>query len=98
MERIGALHKSGSQSTIYFCEYDKGVFDWEDVVSLLSKCRLMSDLTEDDIYCVAVETIDDMQTDKRLVGIVYKDGIDYVSLVPQDYSDLDIFLKELTGG
>lgn len=98
MERIGALHKSGSQSTIYFCEYDKNAFEWETVVDLLSKCSLMHDLTEDSIYCVAVESADDMQTDNRLVGIVYKDGVDYVSLVPQDYSDLDFYLKELTGG
>lgn len=97
MEIIGALKKSRSQSTIFFCEYKKEDFDWNEIVTLLQSCRLMQDLEENDIYCVAVESRDEMKSDRRLVGITFHSGSEYVSLVPNEYADLDFYLKEISG-
>lgn len=95
MEILGALKKSNSASSVFFCDYQHGGFNWDDVVKLLTKCRLMQDLDEKDIYCIAVESCDDMKQDKRLVGITFRNGLDFISLVPQEYSDLDFYLKEI---
>lgn len=95
MEMLGALKKSNSPSSVYFCSYQQGEFNWDDVVKLLTKCRLMQDLDEKDIYCIAVESCDEMKQDKRLVGVTFRNGLDYISLVPQGYSDLDFYLKEI---
>lgn len=98
MEIIGALKKSKSQSTIFFCEYRKEDFEWDEIISLLHSCRLMQDLEENDIYCIAVESNDDPRSYRRLAGITFRNGADYISLVPKEYSDLDFYLKEIAGG
>lgn len=98
MEIIGALKKSRSQSTVFFCEYRREDFDWKDIVALLQSCRLMRDLDEDDIYCVAVESCDELEGDRRLVGITFRSGADYISLVPAEYSDLNFYLREISAG
>ena len=56
----------------------------------------MQDLAADDIYCIAVESEDNLSTEGRIVGIIFRNGEKYISLVPQEYSDLDLYLKELT--
>lgn len=98
MEIIGALKKSRSQSTIFFCEYRKEDFDWDAIVAFLQSCHLMQDLEDDDIYCIAVESMDEMKSDRRLVGITFHSGADYISLVPKEYADLDFYLKEISSG
>lgn len=98
MDVIGALKKSNSDTTIYFCGYNEADFQWKQVVKLLQSCHLMQDLDEENIYCIAVESRDNMEDDKRLVGMTFKDGNNYISLVSEDYDDLDFYLKELTGG
>ena len=97
MEIIGALKKSKSQSTIFFCEYRKEDFDWDEIITLLHSCCLMQDLEEDDIYCIAVESNDDLKSHRRLAGITFRSGTDYISLVPKEYSDLDFYLEEISG-
>lgn len=101
MEIIGALKKSNSSSTIYFCEYRAEDFDRKDVVELLQRCRLSlrenRNWDDKDIRCIAVESNDELKSDKNLVGITFKSGDYYVSLTPQEYADIDIYLQELTG-
>jgi hypothetical protein len=96
MEIIGALKKSRTNSTIYFCTYTPEDFDWQEVVVFLQRCQLMQDLAADDIYCIAVESEDNLSTEGRIVGIIFRNGEKYISLVPQEYSDLELYLKELT--
>lgn len=100
MEIIGALKKSNSSSTIYFCEYRAEDFGRDEVVSLLQKCRLSfhdnNSLKDENIYCIAVESNDEMQSDKNLVGITFQSGSHYISLTPQEYADISVYLTELT--
>lgn len=99
MEIIGALKKSNSSSTIYFCEYREQDFDRRDVVELLQRCRLLlrenRNLDDKDICCIAVESNDELVSDKNLVGITFRSGSHYVSLTPREYADLDFYLQEL---
>ena len=92
------MKKSNSDSTIYFYEYSKEIVEWDDIVNLLQKCHLMQVLDEKDIYCVAIECYGNSEEKGKLVGVIFDNGTDYISLVPQEYSDLDFFLKELAGG
>lgn len=95
MEVIGALKKSKSQTTIFFCLYSEDVFNWDDVVSLLMQCNVQQDLEEENISCVAVESSDNLKTDKRLVGVVFKCNNGFISLTPQEYTDLDFYLRDI---
>lgn len=95
MKIIGALKKSKTPSTVYFCEYKAEDFDWNEVVSLLQRCDLAQDLDDKDIYCIAVESNDELKSDKNLVGITFRSGEYFVSLTPQGYADLDVYLQEL---
>lgn len=107
MDIIGALKKSGSEKTVYFCVYHSEDFEWADVVNLLYNCRLMDDLSEENVLCIAVESTDKLQEDKTLVGISFVRGNDYVCLVNPavseayhssgEYSDIDFYLKEMAG-
>ena len=105
MNIIGGLKKSKSPSTIYFCEYRDDDFNWDDVVALLKRCPSVEfRLKKEDIYCIAVECADG--ENKRtpdppdfengvLVGIVYISKDSYISLTPEDYADIDVYLKEI---
>lgn len=108
MDIIGALKKSGSEKTIYFCVYRPEDFAWSDIVNLLYECRLMKDLNEENVRCIVVESADKLQADKKFVGISFMNGTDYISLVNPaisadhsssdvTYNDIDFYLKEMEG-
>lgn len=107
MDIIGALKKSGSGKTIYFCAYHSEDFAWSEIVNLLYECRLMDDLSEENVRCIVVESADKLQEDKKLVGISFMNGNDYISLVnpttsaeycsTDEYSDINFYLKEMAG-
>lgn len=106
MDIIGALKKSGSGKTVYFCAYHSEDFAWSDVVNLLYECKLMYDLNEENVRCIVVESTDKLQEDIKLVGISFMKGKDYISLVKpsktenysvDEYGDVDFYLKEMAG-
>lgn len=95
MDVLGALKKSGSDNTIYFCAYHQIDFDWDDVVILLLECNHMRDLDEKDICCIAVESSDGLKT-QRYVGISFFEGTNYVILTKNSTTeDVDFYLKEM---
>lgn len=96
MEVIGALKKSKSETTIYFCEYNEKDFVWNDIIQLLLACHCECDLDECNIFCVAVESIDNLIRDRKPVGIAYNDGEKYVCLAIDECSDLKYYLQEMT--
>lgn len=110
MNIIGALKKSNSPSTVYFCEYKEEDFKWDSVEELLKQCTLSEDdetqrLKKEDIYCIAIEC-EDRRTQSNptipdfangtLVGVVF-DSVDYyISFTSEKHADLNIYLNELT--
>lgn len=98
MNIIGALKKSNSKATVYFCDYNNEKIKWEQIIVFLQDYNVMQDLNEEEIYCIAIESCDNLKTDKKLVGMTFYNGRDYVNFVSKDYYDLDLYLKELSGG
>lgn len=102
MEIIGALKKTTSPATVYFCSYEGRGFGWKDIVGLLNQSAMGREishkLSEKAVRCIAIESIDEMQTDKRLVGAVFKRGTgDYISIAAPHYQDLDVYFTDIVG-
>lgn len=110
MNILGALKKAKSLSTVYFCEYDADEISWESVSRLLTLCPYSSrveqtlieedycdlkGLNEDMIRCVAIESVDRLNTDKRLVGVMFECDGKFISVAVPSYYDLDIYLCDL---
>lgn len=97
MEILGALKKSNSQGTVLFYKYDETSFDWNIIVAFFQKCKLMQDLSSDDIYCIAVKKQDEKSDVSEIVGITFQNGAGYANVIPEEYSDIEWYLKEITG-
>lgn len=110
MNIIGALKKSNTPSTVYFCEYSDEDFPWGSVSELLKRCPALSaeeaqSVKKEDIYCIAVEC-DDGEPQRTpvppdfekgvLVGIVFDIGEYFVSYTAEEHADLELYLNELT--
>lgn len=92
MEILGALKKSNSQGTVLFYKYDDADFDWNEMIFFFQKCRLMQDLSSDDIYCVAVSK---RETNSEIVGVVFQNETGYVNVISKEYADLEWYLHEI---
>lgn len=92
MEILGALKKSNSQGTILFYKYDDIAFDWNEMISFFQKCRLMQDLSSDDIYCVAVSK---HEKNSEIVGVTFQNETGYVHVISKEYADLEWYLYEI---
>lgn len=99
MKILGALKKAKSLSTVYFCEYSEEEIGWESICRLLTLCPCedsdLAGLNENMIRCVAIESVDRLNTDKRLVGTLFELDGEYLSLAVPSYCDLDIYLCDL---
>lgn len=92
---VGALSKSNSSSVIYFCVYTETEYEKSAINKLLHCANIDTDLDSSDIRFLAIESIDEMNEDCRLVGLIYEHGDIAKSVVLDTYEDLDVYLREI---
>lgn len=106
METIGALKNSNSNSAIYFCTLTRKEYEQQtDLREQLSNLAATSDRYNEFcaenviVECFAFESDDEMQCDKKMVGVVFKvkkkDRDIYYAVCYYDYLDIDPFLYDV---
>lgn len=95
MKIVGALSKSRSESVVYFCECAEDEIEQEKLKGLLDNCKYKEHISNSEIKVIAVESIDEMTEDKRIVGLIFGEGETCKSVVLDAYTELNIYLKEL---
>lgn len=97
MEIIGALAKGQTKSTFFFCVYNHSPLEKEAIQDLIDKTDYKDELNGNNIEILAIESVDDMKTDIRLVGLIFNDKShsQHQSIVLSDYADLSVYLNEM---
>lgn len=97
MEIMGALSKGHTQSTIYFCPYNHSSLEKAAIQKLVDDTDYSDEIHGDDIEILAIESKDEMKSDIRLVGLIFKDetNFQHKSIVLKNYTDLRVYLYEM---
>lgn len=94
MNIVGALAKSHTKSVVYFCEYEAGEIENEKLLKLYEETRC--EIPEErEIRIVVVESDDNMENDKRLVGVMIETPDKLKGVLLKGHEDLDIYLRDL---
>lgn len=96
-EIVGALAKSKSNATIFFCEYNHTNLEKNIIQSLINKTQYKDDVYGDRIKLLAIESEDELKQDIRLVGLIFEDEVhsQHKSILLEQYQDLSVYLEEM---
>lgn len=92
----GALSKGNSNQIIYFCEYQKSDIEKRIIQKLLDDMAFKGKIYGDSIETLAIESNDGLQSDMKLVGLIFasEEG-KHKSIVLDNYEILESCFEEL---
>lgn len=96
MEMIGALGKSAKKaSNVYFFTCSKKELDIKSIRQLIAQSGCTHTINLNGVEVVAIESNDELVSDRRLVGFIFKstDGKTYESITLNEYPDLDEYMR-----
>lgn len=96
MNIVGALAKGNSNVVIYFCEYSHSEVERLEIQKLVDATAYNGELRGEMIEILAIESVDEMQNDIRLVGLMYRDEEEgsYESIILDRYQDISDYFSD----
>lgn len=95
MTVLGALASSTSASTVYFCTVSENELPDESLRKLQEQSGVQIDVSKSKICCIAVESEDGLQNDKRLVGLIFEDAEYYRTIALKNHTNLDMYFRDI---